>query len=122
MVRISTPFTHLCRYVKKETELHGVELKPGDYVAMMFAAGNFDPDAFDSPEEFDPQRSPNAHLSFGRGPHSCLGKHVAALEIKILLEELLQRTSKIEQVGPISYIRDAYSRGVYGLPVQLTRA
>ncbi|HEX6388913.1 MAG TPA: cytochrome P450 [Solirubrobacteraceae bacterium] len=122
MVRISTPFTHLCRYVKKETELNGVELKPGDYVAMLFAAGNFDPDAFENPEEFDPQRSPNAHLSFGRGPHSCLGKHVAALEIKILLEELLQRTSDIKQVGPISYIKDAYSRGVYELPVQLTRA
>jgi len=122
MVRISTPFTHLCRTVTKDTELHGVEMKEGDAVAMLFAAGNFDPDAFDSPEEFDPARTPNAHLSFGRGPHSCMGKHVAALEIKILLEELLQRTSDIKAAGPISYIRDAYSRGVYELPVELVRA
>lgn len=122
MVRISTPFTHLCRTVTKNTEVGGVELSEGDVVAMLFAAGNFDPEVFDNPEEFDPERSPNPHLSFGRGPHSCLGKHVAALEIKILLEELLRRTKDIRQAGPINYIRDAYSRGVYELPVELTRA
>ena len=47
---------------------------------------------FDDPRTFNLARDPNPHLSFGRGPHSCLGKHIAALEIKILLEELLQRT------------------------------
>jgi cholest-4-en-3-one 26-monooxygenase len=122
MVRISAPFTHLCRTVTKPTELRGVELKEGDRVAMLFAAGNFDEDAFDNPNDFDLSRSPNPHLSFGRGPHSCLGKHVAALEIKILLEELLQRTKDIKPAGPISYIKDAYSRGVYELPVTMTRA
>jgi cholest-4-en-3-one 26-monooxygenase len=122
IVRISAPFTHLCRTVTKPTELRGVELKEGDRVAMLFAAGNFDTDAFDNPNEFDVSRSPNPHLSFGRGPHSCLGKHVAALEIKVLLEELLQRTKDIQPAGPISYIRDAYSRGVYELPVTMTAA
>lgn len=122
IVRISSPFTHLCRTVTKDVELHGVELHEGDNVAMLFAAGNFDPDAFDDPNEFDVSRSPNPHLSFGRGPHSCLGKHVAALEIKVLLEELLQRTTDIQPAGPISYIRDAYSRGVYELPVTMTTA
>lgn len=122
IVRISSPFTHLCRTVTKDVELHGVHLREGDHVAMLFAAGNFDPEAFDDPDELDLARSPNPHLSFGRGPHSCLGKHVAALEIKILLEELLQRTRTIEAAGPISYIRDAYSRGVYELPVTMTRA
>lgn len=122
MVRISAPFTHLCRTVTKPTELRGVELKEGDRVAMLFAAGNFDDDVFENPNDFDLSRSPNPHLSFGRGPHSCLGKHVAALEIKILLEELLQRTKDIKPAGPISYIKDAYSRGVYELPVTMTRA
>jgi len=53
---------------------------------------------------------------------SCLGKHVAALEMKVLLEELLQRTRSIEPAGDVSYVRDAYARGVFSLPVTVQPA
>jgi len=122
IVRISSPFTHLCRTVTQDTEIRGQELKEGEIVGMMFAAGNFDPDGFDDPDEFDLSRENNPLLSFGRGPHQCLGKHVAQLEIKILFEELLQRTKEIRPAGDIKYIRDAYSRGVYELPVEMVPA
>ena len=87
-----------------------------------FAAANFDPAVFDQPRRFDLERDPNPHFSFGKGPHSCLGKHVAALEIKLLLEELLQRTKEIRPAGEISYLNDTFSRGVYELPVTMTAA
>jgi cholest-4-en-3-one 26-monooxygenase len=58
----------------------------------------------------------------GRGPHQCLGKHVAALEMKILLEEQLQRTKDITPAGDINYVRDAFSGGVYQLPVTIAPA
>ena len=122
MVRIACPFTHLSRTAMRDTELHGQEIKAGDKMAMLFAAGNFDDSVFDDPATFDLSRDPNPHLSFGRGPHSCLGKHIAALEIKILLEELFQRCKSIEPAGPIDYSRDNYSRGVYRLPVTVTPA
>jgi cholest-4-en-3-one 26-monooxygenase len=122
MVRIASPFTHLSRTATKDVELHGQHINEGDKVAMLFAAGNFDPEVFEEPRRFDLSRENNPHLSFGRGPHSCLGKHIAALEIKILLEELLQRTREIKPAGPISYSRDNYSRGVYELPVTVTAA
>ena len=122
IVRIAAPFTHLVRTARHDTELAGQEVKEGEDIAMLFASGNFDPEAFDDPRRFDLSRDPNPHLSFGRGPHSCLGKHIAALEIKILLEELLQRTKEIKPAGEISYVRDAYSRGVYELPVELVAA
>jgi cytochrome P450 len=123
IVRIASPFTHLVRFATKDTEIRGQEIKEGEPVAMLFMSGNFDPEAFDDdPAVFDLSREKNPHLSFGRGPHSCLGKHVAALEIKVLLEELLQRTKDIQPAGEISYIRDAYSRGVYELPVTMTPA
>jgi cholest-4-en-3-one 26-monooxygenase len=122
LVRIACPFTHLSRTATKDVDLHGQQIKTGDKIAMLFAAGNFDTDVFDDPHRFDLSREPNPHLSFGRGPHSCLGKHIAALEIKILLEELLQRTKAIEPAGEISYSRDNYSRGVYELPVTVTPA
>lgn len=122
MVRIASPFTHLVRTATRDHELHGKQIKEGDIVAMLFAAGNFDERVFDNPNKFDPARIENPHVSFGRGPHKCLGQHVAALEMKILFEELFQRTSSIEPAGPIDYVRDAYSRGVYALPVTVTPA
>jgi cholest-4-en-3-one 26-monooxygenase len=122
IVRIATPFTHLVRTATADHELHGQHIKEGDIVLMLFAAGNFDERAFDAPNTFDLAREKNLHVSFGRGPHQCLGKHVAALEMKILLEELLQRTKDITPAGEINYVRDAFSRGVYQLPVTITPA
>jgi cholest-4-en-3-one 26-monooxygenase len=121
-VRIANPIISLVRVTTKDVELHGQQIAKGDQVAMLFAAGNFDERAFDDPRRFDLSREPNPHLSFGRGPHACIGKHVAALEIKILLEELLKRTTDIRPTGPIDYVRDNYSRGVYALPVEVTPA
>jgi cholest-4-en-3-one 26-monooxygenase len=122
MVRIASPFTHLVRTATKDVEFHGTTIPEGDIVCMLFTSGNFDERAFETPEKFMLDRSPNLHLSFGRGPHQCLGKHVAALEMKILLEELFQRTKDIVPAGDIKYVRDAYSRGVYELPVTLIPA
>ena len=122
IVRIASPFTHLVRTATSDHELHGKEIKEGDIVLMLFAAGNFDERAFEEPNTFNLARENNPHVSFGRGPHQCLGKHVATLEMKILLEELLQRTKDIQPAGDIAYIRDAYSRGVYQLPVTITAA
>jgi cytochrome P450 len=122
IVRIASPFTHLVRTATRDHEMHGKEIKEGDIVLMLFAAGNFDERAFDDPNTFNLAREKNPHVSFGRGPHQCLGKHVASLEMKILLEELLQRTKDIKPAGEISYVRDAYSRGVYQLPVTITAA
>jgi len=122
IVRIATPFTHLARTVTRDHELHGKEIKEGDIVLMLFAAGNFDERAFDEPNVFNLAREKNPHVSFGRGPHQCIGKHIASMEMKILLEELLQRTRDIKPAGEIAYVRDAYSRGVYELPVTVTPA
>ncbi|TPG32407.1 cytochrome P450 [Mycolicibacterium hodleri] len=122
MVRIATPFTHLVRTARRDVEFHGTTIPEGDIICMLFTSGNFDERAFDEPEKFKLDREPNLHLSFGRGPHQCLGKHVASLEMKILMEELLQRTKDIQPAGDIQYVKDNYSRGVYELPVTLIPA
>lgn len=122
IIRTSTPFLHFVRTVTRDIEMHGKSIAAGDRVCMLLAAANFDPNAFENPNRFDLARVSNRHISFGRGPHSCLGKHIAVLEMKILLEELLQRTSDITPAGPIAYVRDVFSRGVYELPVTVTPA
>lgn len=122
IVRIATPFVHFVRTVTKDIELHDQPIAEGERVCMLLPSGNFDPTAFPDPARFDLLRTPNRHLSFGRGPHACLGKHVAMLEMKILLEEVLQRTKDIRPAGEISYVRDSFTRGVYELPVTVTPA
>ncbi|TGD87544.1 cytochrome P450 [Mycolicibacterium sp. CH28] len=122
IVRTSTPFLHFVRTVTRDIEMHGQPIAAGDRVCMLLASGNFDPAVFDDPNTFDLARTPNRHVSFGRGPHTCLGKHIAVLEMKILLEELLQRTSEIKPAGSVAYVRDVFSRGVYELPVTVTPA
>jgi cholest-4-en-3-one 26-monooxygenase len=122
IVRWASPVIHFGRTVVNDTQVAGQEVRAGEFVVMVFPAGNFDPAAFDEPAAFDLSRGPNPHVSFGVGPHSCLGRHVALLEVKVLLEELLHATSRIEQAGPIRYTRDSRLRGVHNLPVTVTRA
>lgn len=122
IVRWSTPVIHMARTATKDTEIAGQSIMKGDRVAMLFASANNDPAAISNPETFDLSRTPNHHVSFGVGPHACLGKHIAVLEITILFEELLQATSKIELAGPIGYTRDNFMRGVHTLPVTMNPA
>jgi cholest-4-en-3-one 26-monooxygenase len=122
IIRIATPFTHLVRTATKDVEMHGQTIEAGEQVAMLFASGNFDPDGISDPRTFDLSRDPNPHVSFGRGPHSCLGKHIAALEIKVLLEEFFKRIKSITPLGPPSYVNDNYTRGIYSLPVKVEAA
>jgi len=121
ILRWGCPVIHFGRTVVKDTVVAGQEVCAGDFVAMIFPSGNYDPKVFDHPETFDLTRAHNPHVSFGVGPHSCLGKHLAALEIKILLEELLAATTEIQQVAPIAYARDSRLRGVRSLPVTVAR-
>jgi cholest-4-en-3-one 26-monooxygenase len=122
IIRWGSAIVHFGRTATADTEIAGQEIRAGEFVAMLFPSGNFDPSVFDDPATMDLTRSANAHLSFGVGPHACLGRHVAALEIKILFEELLQATSSITPTGPIAYARDSRLRGVSHLPVRLTPA
>ncbi|OLL73459.1 putative cytochrome P450 hydroxylase [Pseudonocardia sp. Ae168_Ps1] len=120
--RISTPFLHFVRTATTDVEMHGTVIREDERVAMLLGAGNFDPEVIPDPDTFDLSRDPNMHVAFGRGSHTCLGKHVAALEMKILFEELLQRTKDIRPAGDIAYVRDVFARGVYTLPVTVTPA
>lgn len=122
LVRWASPVIHFSRTARVDTEVAGQHIAAGDRIAMLFPSANFDPDVFEDPERIDLTRKPNPHASFGVGPHSCLGKHVAALEVKLLFEELLRRTSDIRLNGEIGYVRDNFLRGVHTLPVALTPA
>ncbi len=58
---------------------------------LLYQSANRDADVFDAPEEFRLDRKPNRHIAFGYGPHMCIGQHLAKMELRIMLEELLPR-------------------------------
>jgi cytochrome P450 len=63
----------------------------GERVLLSWAAANRDPAVFDDPEQLQIDRAPNRHLTFGAGPHRCLGTHFARMTIRVVLEEVLAR-------------------------------
>ncbi|MEO6093242.1 MAG: cytochrome P450 [Novosphingobium sp.] len=79
------------RSVAQDTELRGVQLKKGDKITCILPACNFDPDVFANPREVDFHRPRKTILAFTVGVHSCMGAHLARLEIKIALQEWLKR-------------------------------
>jgi cytochrome P450 len=83
-------------------------------------SANRDEEVFADPDRFDVGRTPNDHLSFGFGPHYCLGASLALLEARIMFEELLRRLPDVTVAGPIERLRANHINGIKHLPVRFT--
>jgi cytochrome P450 len=90
------PTQFLCRVVTRPIEFHGEKLEPEKPVLFLYPSGNHDEREFRDPDVFDIHRKPARILSFGYGPHSCLGINVARLEAKVCLEETLRVAPEYE--------------------------
>ena len=101
-LRLYTPYRGFARSARREVELHGRRIRPGEPIALVYASANRDETVFPAPDEFRLRR-PNIrqHLAFGRGPHMCAGIALARQELRIALEELLKQTSHFEVSGPL---------------------
>ncbi len=111
-VRWATPTMHMRRTATRDTEIAGQPVRAGDKVALWFTSGNRDPAKFDAPHRFDILRSPNPHMAFGMGgPHFCLGAHLARLELRIALTELLRRYPEIRSTAPAKRLRSNFING-----------
>lgn len=76
------------RVALEDTDLGGVTIKAGDFIAMPFGCAGRDERRFDRPDEVDFDRDDISHLQFGAGIHKCLGMHLARMELRIALEEI----------------------------------
>jgi len=79
------------RFVMKDIECHGVTIPAGEPVMLILASANRDPRRYREPDRFDIHRDETQHLTFGFGPHFCLGASLARLEGRVALDELLDR-------------------------------
>jgi cytochrome P450 len=113
LLRIGPPLHLLGRTATEDVEVEGVVIPAGDLVGLGFAAGNFDEVAFPSASVCDLARKPNRHLTFGIGPHICIGAPLARLELRVVLDELLDRTESFSLAGePVASVgfRSGYER------------
>jgi cytochrome P450 len=122
VVRMVSPIVCMRRTATRDVELHGRQVKEGDKVVLWFASANRDERVFDDPDRLILDRTPNKHLGFGRGPHFCIGSHLARLEGEILLEELVRRDLTIEVTGTPERLRSNFFRGIKTLPVAVRAA
>jgi cytochrome P450 len=88
-VRYSSPVAHIGRTVMADTEVRGCPVAKGSRVLLSFGSANRDDREFERADEVIVDRQPNRHAGFGIGPHRCIGSHLAKLQIKIALEEVL---------------------------------
>jgi len=95
MLRYATPVQIFCRNATRDVSLHGEEIAAGSVVATSYGAANLDPTQFPEPDVFRIDRTGNRHLTFGAGPHFCVGAPIARLEMELLLSLVSQRFEAI---------------------------
>jgi cytochrome P450 len=121
LLRWTTPLHHFRRTATRDVELNGSTIGAGDKVVIWYTSANRDEKVFPDPYRLDLRRSPNPHTTFGRGgPHRCLGEHLARLELRVLLRELLPVLPRLEPDGQPVRIRSNFTNGLKRFPVKVT--
>ena len=118
-LRFETPLLNITRLAVRDTVLSGVPIPAGSTVMLMLAAANRDETRWPDAERFDILRDPKVHISFGQGPHVCLGMHLARIEMRVALNLLLDRLPdlRLDPDGGDPYIRGQVFRSPTSLPV-----
>ena len=123
-LRWETPLLTVARTAAEDVELGGVRLPAGGFVAISLGAANRDPARYSNPDSFDIYRKDKQHISFGDGAHKCLGIHLARLEMRILLNAVLDRLPGVhlDPGAEDSHIHGLLFRSPPNLPVRFDPA
>ena len=108
------------RVAVEDVRIGDVLIKAGDGVIIATHAANRDPAVFDHPDDYDPSRGVNRHITFGFGPHQCLGQPLARLELQVLHPALLRRFPAMRLAldpAELSYRDTMPMYGLNALPV-----
>lgn len=114
VLRYYPPIQAIGRVTTQDVDIHGTQIKAGQQVVSWVASANRDEAKFPEPDQFNAERKPNAHLSFGFGTHFCLGAPLARLEGHIVIQRLLERLKDIRFVedSELSTIQSPFVYGV----------
>ena len=121
MLRWWTPVMHFRRTATVDTELSGVDIRAGDKVVVWFSSANRDERVFPDPDRFDIGRTPNDHLTFGHGPHFCLGAQLARAQLRAMFDAVLDLLGDVRLAGEPVRLRSNFQNGVKHLPIRYVR-
>jgi cytochrome P450 len=110
------------RTATRDVELGGQLIRAGEKTTHWYPSANRDEAVFADPFAFDVGRAPNPHVAFGGGLHHCLGAALARTEVRVMLEELLDRFSDFALAGPVEWGRSNKHTSIRHLPITLTPA
>lgn len=120
ILRIDDPFVSNRRVATCDTNLGDEVMAEGSAVLLNWTAANRDPRVFDDPDRYDPERNAEANAVFGAGPHVCPGRSLTLMELRVMLEELLSRTTWVEPSPERPTVREAPPLGGWArVPVVL---
>jgi cytochrome P450 len=120
LLRWHPPVLTFRRTAARDTELAGQRIRAGEKVVVFHASANRDERVFAAPDRLDLSRAPNPHVSFGDGPHVCLGAHFARLQLRVLYAEALRVLPVLRTAGPAGRLVSNFINGLKSLPVQVT--
>jgi cytochrome P450 len=119
-LRFEPSSTQIARFVTEDVELHGQTVPEGSAMLLLAGSANRDERQFDDPDTYDIHRKLGHHLTFGYGPHFCLGASLARLEGRVALEEMLDRLPDWETDLDAAQLGNSPGvRGYASLPVRL---
>jgi cytochrome P450 len=125
LLRLEPPTRALSRATTREVEVGGVTLPKGAHMMLVYGSGNDDETVFPDPQAFDPERrNITRHVTFGGGPHKCIGVALARMEIKVMAREIARRFDNIKLTIPveeIAYAPTIATRTIEALPITFTR-
>jgi cytochrome P450 len=122
VLRWTSTATHVMRTATVPASIRGHHINAGERVTLWTPSANRDESVFENPDEFNVRRQPNRHLALGTGEHVCLGGTLARAELRLLYEELLRNTEKIELDGTPVPLSSIVVNGLERLPVKLVPA
>ena len=122
MLRWWTPVMHFRRTATTDTVVGNVPVREGEKVVVWFSSANRDEAVFTEPSRFDAGRVPNDHLTFGYGPHFCLGANLARAQMRAMFTAVLDRFQNIEPSGDSARLRSNFQNGIKRLPIRWTPA
>ena len=121
-IRWTTPVQHFMRSAKEDVAIGGQTIREGDWLMLNYVSANRDEKVFGDPFAFNPDREKNQQIAFGFGAHVCLGQHLARMEMRILMEELLPRIKSFELAGEPARVESVFVGGLKRLPIRFEAA
>ena len=120
-IRMVSPVIYMRRTATKDVEIAGQAIAAGEKVVMYYGSANRDASVFEDPDRLDVSRAnASKHLAFGFGPHVCLGKRVAQLQLEEVYAQLLKRFPDMEYSGGIDVAANNFVHAIRRLPVRFT--